>query len=278
MGGDTFISTVLRMLLICGGALTINGAQMLFARLLGTSAEESREMGQAARTLFGAGMAVKHGAQAVGRGILGTKNANGQRVGGLLRGGAGAAEKALGGVGSIGTAIGGQNYKNSKGGRALDKVRDGLRGYANKGKDNGGGGRASASGGGGGDGGGEAFTGGNNNHAQTAAGAGGGAGDSYKPEALPGGRFENGILDAFGQDAKNRALDRRATKQRNKAKALGQKGANLLDASGNAKISNRKAKRLNAKGSKLMTKSMNQFEKAAQTESHIVKRKTKRLK
>lgn len=49
-------NTILKMLLIVGGGLSINGGILLFARLFGTDAAESRELAQSARTLLiGAG-------------------------------------------------------------------------------------------------------------------------------------------------------------------------------------------------------------------------------
>lgn len=45
-------NTILKMLLIVGGGLSINGGILLFARLFGTDAAESRELAQSARTLL----------------------------------------------------------------------------------------------------------------------------------------------------------------------------------------------------------------------------------
>lgn len=126
----SFANSVLRLVLICGGALTISGGQLLMARLLGTSAEESREMGQSARTLLGGVGATWGGAKAAGRGLFGYRNANGQRVGGLIKGGASAIGAFGGGaVNALGGAIGGQAYKSSKLGRSVSATQSALRGF-----------------------------------------------------------------------------------------------------------------------------------------------------
>lgn len=128
--GFNFTDSVLRLILICGGALTISGGQLLFARLLGTSAEESREMGQSARTLFGGAAAALGGLKAAGRLAFGTKNANGQRVGGLIKGGASAIGTIGGGaVNAVGGAVGGQAYRNSKFGHGVSATQKALKGF-----------------------------------------------------------------------------------------------------------------------------------------------------
>lgn len=128
------INSVLRLVLICGGALTISGGQLLFARLLGTSAEESREMGQSARTMFAGATTALGGVKAAGRLAFGTKNAYGQRVGGLIKGGAG----ALGAIGSgainaTGSLIGGQAYRNSRFSQSVSATRYALSGFSQSG-------------------------------------------------------------------------------------------------------------------------------------------------
>lgn len=125
-----FTNAVLRLVLICGGALTISGGQLLFARLLGTSAEESREMGQSARTLFGGATTLFGLGKAAGRGLFGYRNANGQRVGGLIKGGASVAGSVGGGaVNAVGGMIGGQAYRGSKFGRAVSKTQNALKNF-----------------------------------------------------------------------------------------------------------------------------------------------------
>ena len=129
--GGGFTDTILRVVLICGGALTISGGQILFARLLGTSAEESREMGQSARTLFGGAMTGLGMAKAAGRGLFGYRNANGQRVGGLIKGGASAlGTVGFGAVNAVGGAIGGQAYRGSAAGYNVSKVQQALKGFS----------------------------------------------------------------------------------------------------------------------------------------------------
>ena len=54
------ITKIIKMILIVGGGLSISGGMLLFARIFGTDAAESREMAQSARTLLagaGAGIA-----------------------------------------------------------------------------------------------------------------------------------------------------------------------------------------------------------------------------
>ncbi len=127
---SSLLNSVLRLVLVCGGALTISGGQLLFARLLGTSAEESREMGQSARTLFGGAMTALGGAKAAGRLAFGYRNANGQRVGGLIKGGAGALGAVGGGAANaIGSMIGGQAYRNSKVGKGVAATQKALKGF-----------------------------------------------------------------------------------------------------------------------------------------------------
>lgn len=125
-----YVNMLLKAVLICGGALTISGGQLLFARLLGTSAEESREMGQSARTLMGGAMTGLGVAKAAGRGLFGYRNANGQRVGGLIKGGAGVVGSVAGGaVNALGGAIGGQAYRNSRVGRGVSATQQALKSF-----------------------------------------------------------------------------------------------------------------------------------------------------
>ncbi len=130
MDASNFVNSVLRLVLICGGALSISGGQLLFARLLGTSAEESREMAQSARTLFGGAMTGFGAAKAAGRGLFGYRNANGQRVGGLIKGGAGLAGTLGGGAANaLGGLVGGQAYRSSAVGRGVSATQKALKGF-----------------------------------------------------------------------------------------------------------------------------------------------------
>lgn len=125
-----FTNSVLRLVLICGGALSISGGQLLFARLLGTSAEESREMAQSARTLMGGAMTGLGMTKAAGRGLFGYRNANGQRVGGLIKGGASVVGAVGGGAfNAAGTALRGQAYRNSKLGMGVSATQKALTGF-----------------------------------------------------------------------------------------------------------------------------------------------------
>ncbi len=130
-GASPFLNAVLRLVLICGGALTISGGQLLFSRLLGTGAEESREMGQSARTLLGGATTAFGMSKGAGRLLFGTKNANGQRVGGLIKGGAGVAGTiGSGAVNAVGSLAGGKSYSSSKLAARNNAVRDALRNFS----------------------------------------------------------------------------------------------------------------------------------------------------
>lgn len=130
MGYGTLANSVFRIFLICGGALTISGGQLLLARIIGASAEESREMAQSARTLMGGAMTGMGMSKAVGRGLFGHRNANGQRVGGLLKGAAGVLGAVGGGLANtLGGAIGGQAYKSSAVGRGVSKTQQALKNF-----------------------------------------------------------------------------------------------------------------------------------------------------
>ena len=59
LGENFIVDALFKVLLLIGGGLAINGGQLLISRLLGTSAEESREMAGSARALMaGVGTAV----------------------------------------------------------------------------------------------------------------------------------------------------------------------------------------------------------------------------
>lgn len=68
------ITKIMKMILIVGGGLSISGGMLLFARLFGTDAAESRDMAQSARTLLAGaatGMAGIKKVTGVARGIVG---------------------------------------------------------------------------------------------------------------------------------------------------------------------------------------------------------------
>lgn len=126
LGGSGFAINILKALLLVGGALAINGGQLLFARLMGTSAEEFRDMTNSARALAGGVMgtvgAMKGGANL----LLGHKNAMGHRMGGVLpiagaaaRGAGNLAGNLLGGNAYRGAA----NYMGSKAAGAANAIR-----------------------------------------------------------------------------------------------------------------------------------------------------------
>lgn len=141
-GGSSILNTVLRMVLICGGALTISGGQVLFARLLGTSAEENREMMSAVGGLARTGRAVAGVGGFAGRALFGKKNKDGEREGGLIKGGANVfADTALEGFKSFGNFFGGQRFANSSVAKRVNDVQDSLRNFGSskgwfKGSDN----------------------------------------------------------------------------------------------------------------------------------------------
>lgn len=121
LGGKIF-----HLLLIIGGALSINGGQLLFARLFGTSAEESREMMQAARGLIAGGAAGVGLARGLRNATVGGHSKYGVERKGLFRGGA----KAIGAAGKIGGKtldsagkfLGGNAYKDARTGAANKAV------------------------------------------------------------------------------------------------------------------------------------------------------------
>lgn len=128
-GGNAFADSVLKVVLIIGGALTISGGQLLFARLVGGEASESREMTQSARTLFAGGATAVGAAKGAGRLAFGTKNASGQRVGGLIKGSAGALGAVAGGANLAGKGLAGERFSGSKFGRGVAATQRALKGY-----------------------------------------------------------------------------------------------------------------------------------------------------
>ena len=122
-----FYEAIFKMFMLIGGALCINGGQLLIARIFGTSAEESREMAQSARTLMSGAMAAGGLAHAAKNAVLGGRNKYGKETKGLLRGGT----KLAGAATNIaGNALGGQAYRSVAGKAmgALGTVKDALKG------------------------------------------------------------------------------------------------------------------------------------------------------
>lgn len=112
LGWNGFLENLFKIFLMMGGALSINGGQLLLSRLMGTSAEESREMAHSARALLGGmGMAggLMRGAKNM---IIGGTNKYGRQRTGALNFGA-----RLGTF--IGDTAGKNKFKNSFGGKAM---------------------------------------------------------------------------------------------------------------------------------------------------------------
>lgn len=84
IGDNSFVNQIFRLVLIIGGGLSISGGQLLFARLMGTSAEEGREMAQSARTLLGGMGTAIAGAGMAKRAIFGGTNKYGKHTTGAM--------------------------------------------------------------------------------------------------------------------------------------------------------------------------------------------------
>lgn len=109
--------TIFKMVLLLGGAMCINGSQILIARVLGTSADESREAMQSFAMITSGVRLGAVGALGVGRFAMGTKR---MVLGGTNRYGrsqTGILPMGFRGVNSIGNKIGGENYERSRGAR-----------------------------------------------------------------------------------------------------------------------------------------------------------------
>lgn len=112
--GDTAV-TVFKMFLLMGGAMCINGSQTLIARILGTSADESREAMQSFAMITSGVRMGAAGALTAGRMTMGAKRA---LIGGTNRYGrqrTGIIPMGFRGVNAIGERTGGANYMNSRG-------------------------------------------------------------------------------------------------------------------------------------------------------------------
>lgn len=127
LGWSAWVSSVFKMFLIMGGALAINGGQILMARLVGADASESREMTQAARALVGGTMAaggILRGAKNL---AVGGQNKYGHEVKGALP----LAGKVAGGAANLaGNLLGGAAYRSgaNKVKDTAGKVNNALRG------------------------------------------------------------------------------------------------------------------------------------------------------
>lgn len=107
LGWSAFVERLFRMFVMMGGAMAINGGQLLLARLIGTDASESREMANSARALLGGAMAASGIARGVKNAAVGGYNKYGRFQTGVLPGLARAGNVA-------GNLIGGQKYDNSR--------------------------------------------------------------------------------------------------------------------------------------------------------------------
>lgn len=114
--------TVFKMLLLMGGAMCVNGSQALIARILGTSADESREAMQSFAMItsgvrMGAAGAMAAGRMTMGAGrmVFGGTNRYGRQRTGLV--------PRMFRVGNaIGERTGGENYINSRGAAFVRKL------------------------------------------------------------------------------------------------------------------------------------------------------------
>lgn len=86
IAGQPTLTTLMRVLLIICGALTISNGQLFFARLLGTDAQESRQAAHGMRTMFAGVMGSARAVKGAARLTFGQYNAyTGHRERGLLQ-------------------------------------------------------------------------------------------------------------------------------------------------------------------------------------------------
>ncbi|MDE7216015.1 MAG: hypothetical protein K2O08_04330 [Clostridia bacterium] len=96
--GSNALTTLMRVLLIICGALTISNGQVFFARLLGTDAQESRQAAYGMRTMFAGVMGSARAVKGAARMTFGQYNAyTGHRERGLIQG----TGKVLGAAGTV---------------------------------------------------------------------------------------------------------------------------------------------------------------------------------
>ena len=183
--GDSWIMPALfKTCMLVGGGLCVNGGQQLIARVFGTSAEESRDMANSARSLL-AGAATAGGLM---RGVknlaVGGTNKYGREQKGIMP----LAGKMLGGATNVaGNLLGGQAYRNvaEKAVNATKNLGNKMRGFASlRGPNRANNVNTASNGGSGGIGG--ALQGGNTSQ---------GTGETQSK----GGLFENGLVGAAGK-------------------------------------------------------------------------------
>ncbi len=127
----SLVNDLFRLVLILGGAFTIPAAQLLFSRLLGTQAEESREGTSGFRSMFttmlGAGRMIG-GAK---RMVFGGTNRYGKKTKGALGAALGVGAGATNLSGSL---LGGNAYRSamSRGKEKMGNLRNTLRGNFGK--------------------------------------------------------------------------------------------------------------------------------------------------
>lgn len=126
LGWTAFTANLLKMFLMMSGALSINGGQLLVARLMGTSAEENRDMAQAARALISGGIAAGGGVRVVKNLAFGGYNKYGKYTHGALPI---AGKAGIAGLNLAGNAIGHEAYRrgaaklNEKAGGIAERMR-----------------------------------------------------------------------------------------------------------------------------------------------------------
>lgn len=123
--GNSILTTLMKVLLIICGALTISNGQVFFARLLGTDAQESRQAAHGFRTMFAGVMATSRAVKGAARMTFGQYNAyTGHRERGIMQG----AGKLGGAVGTMLT--GGFKDKDGKAigfGKGLGNKMNGMK-------------------------------------------------------------------------------------------------------------------------------------------------------
>ncbi len=108
---------IFKMVLLLGGAMCINGSQVLIARIFGTSADEGREAMQSLAMITSGIRLGAVGLAGVGRVAMGTSRLV---VGGTNRYGrerTGVLNYAARGVNAMGNRVGGERYEKSRGAR-----------------------------------------------------------------------------------------------------------------------------------------------------------------
>lgn len=126
LGWSAFAANLFKMFLMMSGALSINGGQLLIARLMGTSAEENRDMAQSARALISGGIAAGGGIRGVKNLAVGGYNKYGKYTHGALPI---AGKAGIAGLNLAGNAIGHEAYRrgaaklNEKAGGIAERMR-----------------------------------------------------------------------------------------------------------------------------------------------------------